>query len=119
MQRLGSWSYFHAPKLRRSAKPVQGTTKDVRLILDGMPAVGPAIDRRVQSGVDCEVGGIALMGGPSRQLSRWNQPALGEQGGTALLPEIERQPKIVGSHEGVAAHMEADQVVAASHSRTL
>jgi hypothetical protein len=47
---------------------MQGPLEDVRLILYRMPAVGPQINRRVETGVYCEVVGIPLMGRPPCQL---------------------------------------------------
>ncbi len=96
---------------------MQRGPKHVRLVLDRIAEVGPPIDRWVEARVNGEIAGIALVGGPPGQLGRWNQPALREEGGTALLPVMKGQPKIVRRYEGVAAHVETDQVIASMHGR--
>ena len=94
---------------------MQRSSKDVRLILDWMSKVRPQIEGWIQAGVNREIDSIPLVGGPPRQLARWDQPALREESGAALVPEVKRTPEVVGRHEGVTPHMEADPVTAPEH----
>src|ERR1700719_229157 len=111
-KRLRASGDLHPPTLRLGSNPLQRSAKDLGLILDRMAEVGPPVEDWIQAGVNREICGVPLIGGPPGQLARRYQPALREKGGQAPVPEMERQPEVVGRNEGVAAHVEADQVVA-------
>ena len=90
---------------------MEGSAKDVGLILDGVPEFGPMIAGSVQVRVHGEVARIPLVRRPPSQLDRRDQPALLEARVAPAIPVLERAHEVVCRHERIATDMEADSVV--------
>src|SRR5437899_925814 len=78
----------------------------------------PTIDRGLETRIDREVRGIALMGGPLGELDGRDEPALRKEPCGATYPAVKRDPEIIGRHKRVAAHMETNEIVPANQSRS-